>query len=353
MATVEAKQAVTGVERDTPLLSVRDLKTYFKVEGGVAKAVDGVSFDVYSGEVLGIVGESGSGKSVTALSILRLIPDPPGFNAGGEIIYGGKNLLDLTYPEMWSIRGNEIAMIFQEPMTALNPVFTVGFQVIETLRTHNPEMTKHDAFDRAVEMLQQVKIPDAAKRMKDYPHQFSGGMRQRAMIAIALCCNPKLLIADEPTTALDVTTQAQIMDLMLELKAHREGGSIILITHDLAVVAETCERVVVMYGGKIQEVGTVEQIFYQPKHPYTKGLLASLPATQGKRAERLHTIPGNVPSIMHMPAGCKFCTRCDEVFDRCRDEEPRLHDVGDGQFVRCHLVEDEKKAHAEAQSTRS
>ncbi len=339
MSTARSHDGLTQEASTESLLSVRDLKTYFRVEGGVAQVVDGVSFDVLPGEVLGIVGESGSGKSVTALSILRLIPEPPGFNAGGEIVYDGTNLLQLSYPEMWNIRGNEIAMIFQEPMTALNPVFTVGFQVIETLRAHNREMSKQEAFDLAVDMLKRVKIPDAAKRMKDYPHQFSGGMRQRAMIAIALCCNPKLLIADEPTTALDVTTQAQIMDLMLELKDQREGGSIILITHDLAVVAETCNRVVVMYGGKIQEVGTVDQIFYEPKHPYTKGLLKSLPATQGKRAERLHTISGNVPSIMNMPAGCKFCTRCEEVIDRCHNEEPLLHDVGNRQFVRCHLVE--------------
>jgi len=324
-----------------PLLQVCDLKTYFKIEGGVAKAVDGVSFEVHSGEVLGIVGESGSGKSVTALSVLRLVPEPPGFNAGGKIVYSGEELLSKTYPEMWKIRGNEIAMIFQEPMTALNPVFTVGFQVIETLRTHFPDMTKAEAHDRAVEMLTKVKIPDAARRMRQYPHQFSGGMRQRVMIAIALCCNPKLLIADEPTTALDVTTQAQILDLMLELKDSQVGASIILITHDLAVVAETCNRVVVMYGGKVQEIGTVEQIFYQAKHPYTRGLLSSLPSIQTDGTDRLHTIPGNVPSITQMPEGCKFCTRCEDVLDRCRKEEPSLDDTGDGHWVRCHLMNEE------------
>jgi oligopeptide/dipeptide ABC transporter ATP-binding protein len=339
MATADTQAGDGKALESQPLLAVRDLKTYFRVEGGIAKAVNGVSFDVFSGEVLGIVGESGSGKSVTALSVLRLIPDPPGMIAGGEIRYEGRSLLDIDYEQMLDIRGNEIAMIFQEPMTALNPVFTIGFQVIETLRTHNPRISRAEAYDRAVAMLQQVKIPDASKRMGDYPHQFSGGMRQRAMIATALCCNPKLLIADEPTTALDVTTQAQILDLMLELKEQHEGGSIILITHDLAVVAETCDRVVVMYGGKIQEVGTAEQVFYEPQHPYTRGLLKSLPSTQSKAKQRLHTIPGNVPSIMELPDGCKFCTRCDEVIDRCHEEEPKLHDVGKSHKVRCHLIE--------------
>ena len=326
----------------SPLLSVRDLKTYFRVEGGVAKAVDGVSFDVYPGEVLGIVGESGSGKTVTSLSVLRLIPDPPGFIPGGEILYDGRDLLKLSYDKMRDIRGNEIAMIFQEPMTALNPVFTVGFQIIETLRTHE-KLSKAAAFDRAVESLEHVGIPDARKRMSDYPHQFSGGMRQRAMIAMALSCRPKLLIADEPTTALDVTTQAQILELMLQLKAEREGGAIILITHDLAVVAETCDRVVVMYGGKVQEVGTAEQIFYTPRHPYTQGLLESLPSAHA-RADRLHPIPGNVPSIMDMPAACKFNTRCEYVMDICRREEPPLYELPDGQLVRCFLMEDEPTA---------
>ena len=323
-----------------PLLSVRDLATYFRVDGGVAKAVDGISFDVMPGEVLGIVGESGSGKSVASLSILRLIPDPPGHIARGEIRYGGRDLLKLSYQEMRSIRGNEIAMIFQEPMTALNPVFTIGFQLIEALRQRHPQMSKQEAFERAVLRLEQVKIPDAAKRMRDHPHQFSGGMRQRVMIAMALCCNPQLLIADEPTTALDVTTQAQIMELMLTLRARREGGSIILITHDLAVVAETCRRVIVMYGGKIQEVGTVDQIFSSPRHPYTIGLLESLPSAQ-RGKDRLHTIPGNVPYIMDLPTGCKFCTRCEKVIDRCHQEEPELHQLKNGQLVRCHLVEDE------------
>ncbi len=322
-----------------PLLSVRGLRTYFRVESHVAKAVDGVSFDVYPDEVLGIVGESGSGKSVTALSIMRLIPDPPGYVAGGEIHFAGRDLLRLDYKALRNVRGREIGMIFQEPMTALNPVYTVGMQVIEPIRRHE-KVSRREAFDRAVQMLQHVGIPDAERRMNDYPHQFSGGMRQRVMIAMALVCNPSLLIADEPTTALDVTTQAQILELMLQLKEEHEAGSIMLITHDLGVVAETCQRVIVMYGGKVQEVGTVAQIFDDPQHPYTKGLLASLPAREGQKQDRLHAIPGNVPSIIDLPTGCKFCTRCEEVFDRCESEEPPLHSIGDGRLVRCHLLEE-------------
>ena len=325
-----------------PLLEVRDLKTYFRTEAGISKAVDGVSFEVLPGEILGIVGESGSGKSVACLSVLRLIPDPPGYIAGGEIRYRGEPLLEKSYAQMRAIRGNEIAMIFQEPMTALNPVFTIGMQVMETLRRHQ-RLSRRAARERAVEMLDAVKIPDAGKRMKDYPHQFSGGMRQRVMIAIALCCNPRLLIADEPTTALDVTTQSQILDLMLELKARRDDASILLVTHDLGVVAETCDRVVVMYGGKVQEVGSATRIFGQPRHPYTHGLLASLPSRHRKGDGPLYTIPGNVPSALDMPAGCKFCTRCDRVFDRCRLEEPPLHRLSDGSAVRCHLLEEEAR----------
>ena len=334
-AQPDATQETSGDA--APRLAVRDLKTYFRVEGGVAKAVDGVSWEIYPDEVLGIVGESGSGKSVTALSIMRLVPDPPGFIAGGEILFGGRDLLKLRYRELRQIRGRDIGMIFQEPMTALNPVFTIGMQVMEPLLAHE-NVSKREAFDRAVEMLTHVGIPDAAKRMHDYPHQFSGGMLQRVMIAMALICHPSLLIADEPTTALDVTTQAQILDLMLELKAGHETGSIILITHDLGVVAETCQRVVVMYGGKVQEAGTVEQIFSDPRHPYTRGLLASLPARDGQKRRRLHTIPGNVPAITELPVGCKFCTRCEEVLDRCAAEEPTRYDLGEGHLVRCHLL---------------
>ena len=324
---------------ETPLLSVRDLEVTFRVDSDIARAVGGVSFDLHSGEVLGIVGESGSGKSVTALSIMRLIPDPPGHIAAGRILYDGRDLLELDYADMRDVRGNEIAMIFQEPMTALNPVFTVGMQVMETILTHE-RISRGKARERAVDMLERVGIPDAPKRLKDYPHQFSGGMRQRVMIALALVCHPKILIADEPTTALDVTTQAQILELMLELKASWDNASIILITHDLAVVAETCRRVMVMYGGKVQEVGSVEQIFREPLHPYTKGLLASLPSVAGEKQKRLYTIPGNVPSILEMPTGCRFCTRCEQATERCHQEEPPLHDLGEGHLVRCHLLEE-------------
>jgi oligopeptide/dipeptide ABC transporter ATP-binding protein len=319
------------------LLEVRDLRTYFKTDGGVAKAVDGVSFDVMKDETIGIVGESGSGKSVTSLSIMRLIPNPPGEIVGGSIHFNGVDLLKLPLPEMRRLRGNNIGMIFQEPMTSLNPVYTIGYQVMEPIIWHQ-HVDKKEAFNRAVEVLDLVGIPDAAKRMSDYPHQFSGGMRQRVMIAMALSCNPQLLIADEPTTALDVTIQAQILELMLELKAKRTGSSIILITHDLAVVAETCQRVVVMYGGKIQEVGTARQIFNNPMHPYTQGLLESVPhPKKGQRQPRLKAIHGMVPNILDMPKACKFNTRCDYAMGACFDVEPGLAEIEPGHFVRCHL----------------
>ncbi|MBI3269348.1 MAG: ABC transporter ATP-binding protein [Planctomycetes bacterium] len=319
------------------LLDVRDLRTYFRTESGVAKAVDGVSFQVREDEVLGIVGESGSGKSVTSLSILRLIPNPPGEIVGGEIRFKGQNLLALSWPDMRRVRGREIAMVFQEPMTSLNPVFTVGFQVAEVIRQHQ-EVSKKDAEDRAVAVLEEVGIPDARRRLRDYPHQFSGGMRQRVMIAIALACNPALLIADEPTTALDVTIQAQILELMLRLKERRKGSAILLITHNLAVVAETCRRVLVMYGGKIQEIAPVKDLFRAPLHPYTRGLLGSIPWTdaEGHGPRRLRAIPGMVPDIFALPAGCKFCTRCDVKVPRCETEEPELRELAPGRWVRCH-----------------
>ena len=323
---------------EKPLLQVRDLKTYFHTEGGTAKAVDGVSFDIMEGEVLGLVGESGSGKSVTALSIIRLIPDPPGKIVGGSIAYKGQDLLQLSWEDIRKVRGNEISMIFQEPMTSLNPVFTIGMQVMEVILQHN-NVSRKEAFDRAVKMLELVGIPDAARRMNDYPHQFSGGMRQRVMIAIALACDPSLLIADEPTTALDVTIQAQILELMLKVKDERKNAAILLITHNLAVVAETCHRVMVMYGGKIQEIAPVRELFKNPQHPYTKGLLASLPAVDGSRHSRLQTIPGNVPSILDLPVGCKFVTRCPERLDKCFTYEPPLIEVSPGHWVRCVLVE--------------
>lgn len=325
-----------------PLVSVRDLHTDFTVEGKTAQAVDGVSFDIMPGEVLGLVGESGCGKSVTALSLLKLIPDPPGKIRKGSAIFRGRDLLALDYDEMRKIRGNEIAMIFQEPMTALNPVFTIGFQMREAIQ-HHIGASKEEANNRAVEMLEKVGIPDARARLDNYPHQFSGGMRQRVMIAMALSLQPALLIADEPTTALDVTIQAQILDLMLEMKSQQEGASILLITHDLAVVAETCDRVVVMYGGKIQEVAPVRELFRNPLHPYTQGLLRSLPRPElDEQQDELETIPGIVPSIFDWPPGCRFSTRCPFVEDRCRQEVPELREMGDGHWVRCHVAESVK-----------
>lgn len=318
------------------LVDVKDLKTYFKTEAGIAKAVDGVTFQVRKGEMLGIVGESGSGKSVTALSLIRLIPNPPGFIAGGEVIFNGRDLLKLPLTDMYKIRGKEIAMIFQEPMTSLNPVFTIGMQVEEIVRFHN-HVPRDQVFDHAVKMLEQVGIPDAGKRMKDYPHQYSGGMRQRVMIAMALACDPQLLIADEPTTALDVTIQAQILDLMIQLKERRPGAAIMLITHDLAVIAETCQRVIVMYGGVIQEVADVVPMFEEPLHPYTIGLLKSLPRPDIQMQRRLYNIPGTVPSIINLPTGCKFSNRCERAIPICSRVEPKLEQVGEGRLVRCHL----------------
>jgi peptide/nickel transport system ATP-binding protein len=322
-------------ETREPVLKVEGLKTGFNIEGRMAWAVRGVDFEVYPGEILGIVGESGSGKSVTSLSLMRLIPDPPGKIAEGKILFKGKDLLKLSYPEMRKIRGKDIAMIFQEPMTSLNPVFTIGMQVMESLRFHEG-LEDEAARKRAVEMLTLVGIPDAAKRLDDYPHQFSGGMRQRVMIAMALICTPAVLIADEPTTALDVTIQAQILDLMKDLQHQRGDASIILITHDLAVVAETCHRVIVMYGGQIQEVAEVTELFDHPSHPYTEGLLGSIPRPELK-GKPLTAIPGNVPSIMNFPAGCRFSTRCTKVMDQCHGTEPPLIEIRPGHHVRCHL----------------
>jgi len=320
-----------------PLLQVRNLKTYFHTEAGIAKAVDGVSFDIMPGEVLGLVGESGSGKSVTALSILRLIPDPPGKIVHGSIMFGGRDLLKVSWEEMRALRGKQISMIFQEPMTSLNPVFTIGMQLMEAVLSHE-RVSKDEAFKRSVEMLELVGIANPTSRMHEYPQQFSGGMRQRVMIAMALACNPSLLIADEPTTALDVTIQAQILELMLRIKDQRQDAAILLITHNLAVVAETCQRVIVMYGGKIQEIAPVKELFKNPLHPYTRGLLGSLPVVDGDRRERLPAIPGNVPSILDLPIGCKFVTRCTERLERCALIEPELIESFPGHWVRCHLV---------------
>jgi oligopeptide/dipeptide ABC transporter ATP-binding protein len=318
------------------LLEIRNLRTHFFTESGVAKAVDGVDLEIRRGEVLGLVGESGSGKSVTALSVLRLIPDPPGRIVSGEILFNGRNLLALPIEEMRKVRGREISMVFQEPMTSLNPVFTIGMQVTEVILAHD-RCTQEVADQRAVTLLTEVGIPDAAARLSQYPHHLSGGMRQRVMIAMALANDPELLIADEPTTALDVTIQAQILDLMRAVKQRREGAAILLITHNLAVVAEMCDRVAVMYGGKVQEVAPVRELFRNPLHPYTRGLLASIPRVSGAKADRLQAIPGSVPDIMHLPAGCKFETRCGDRFAPCTTVEPALVERAPGHWVRCHL----------------
>tara|TARA_B100000519_G_scaffold32723_1_gene22780 strand:- start:348 stop:1328 length:981 start_codon:yes stop_codon:yes gene_type:complete len=315
------------------LFEIKNLKTFFHTEAGTVKAVNDVSFDIFKGEVLGIVGESGSGKSVTSLSINRLIPNPPGEIVSGEIIYDGKNLLELSYEEMRKYRGRHISMIFQEPMTSLNPVLRVGVQMNEVLVEHE-RISEKEATKKSIEMLDAVGIPEPERRINDYPHQFSGGMRQRIMIAMALQCNPSLLIADEPTTALDVTIQAQILDLMMELKDSRNDAAILLITHDLAVIAETCDRVIVMYGGVIQEIATIDELFKNPLHPYTKALMNSIPKIDQK-VDRLNTLKGMVPSILDMPVGCKFCTRCDFVEQKCEDTEPELIEIKDGHFVRC------------------
>jgi oligopeptide/dipeptide ABC transporter ATP-binding protein len=305
-----------------PLLEVRDLRTYFHTEAGVAKAVDGVSFHVSAGEVLGIVGESGCGKSVTSLSIMQLIPRPPGeLMEGSSIRFKGEELVGASERRLRDLRGNDMAMIFQEPMTSLNPVYTIGDQIGEALRLHRG-MTKRQARDQAMEMLRLVGIPSAETRVDDYPHQLSGGQRQRVMIAMALSCEPDLLIADEPTTALDVTIQAQILGLLAELR-NRMGMAVILITHDLGVVAEVCDRVVVMYAGQVVEHGTVEQIFREPRHPYTEGLLNAVPKL-GVKQDRLAVIPGTVPSPMEWPVGCRFHTRCPYGWGLCVQQAPPL-----------------------------
>ena len=318
------------------LIEIDDLKTYFYTEAGTAKAVDGVSFDIFQGEVLGIVGESGSGKSVTSLSINRLIPNPPGEIVNGKVQFKGTNLLDLSYKKMKDYRGKEIAMIFQEPMTSLNPVFKINMQMNEVLIEHE-RLTWDEANQRSIEMLHAVGIPNPEKRMNDYPHQFSGGMRQRAMIAMALLCNPALLIADEPTTALDVTIQAQILDLMMSLKDKREDAAILLITHDLAVIAETCDRVIVMYGGKIQEIADINNLFENPIHPYTKALMESIPKLAIKE-KRLKALKGMVPSIIEMGEGCKLCSRFEPEDCACKGikEEPDLIEVSDNHWARVH-----------------
>jgi len=314
------------------LLEVKNLKTYFYTDDGVAKAVDDVSFSLDKGETLGIVGESGCGKSVSALSIMRLIPEPPGKIAGGEILFKGKNVLNFTEKEMQEMRGNDIGMIFQEPMTSLNPVFTCGDQIEEAVILHQ-KLNKEQAKEKALEMLRLVGIPAPEQRYNEYPHQLSGGMRQRIMIAMALSCNPELLIADEPTTALDVTVQAQILELIEKLQKDL-GMGVIIITHDLGVIAEVSDMVCVMYASKVAEYGTADQIFYNSKHPYTIGLLNSIPKLSAGH-KKLATIDGSVPAPTNYPAGCHFCTRCTFAIDKCWNEQPPLFEIEPGHTSAC------------------
>jgi oligopeptide/dipeptide ABC transporter ATP-binding protein len=322
------------------LLKVSNLKTYFFTHEGIVKAVDNVNFSVNQGETLGIVGESGSGKSVTALSIMRLIPQPPGKIVSGEIVFEGKNLCTLSEKEMRKIRGRKISMIFQEPMTSLDPVFTIGHEIVETILLHQ-NVAKKEATERAIQMLEVVGIPDAYRRMKNYPHELSGGMRQRIMIAMALSCNPALLIADEPTTALDVTIQAQILRLMNDLKK-KFNTAVLMITHDLGVISEMCDYVAVMYAGHIVEYTDIYTIFEKPMHPYTKGLSKSIPRMD-KETKNLETIKGIVPNLLHLPPGCPFAPRCEYAFDRCFKEMPKLIEVEPNHLVNCHLMEEKCK----------
>jgi len=318
-----------------PLLDVKDLVTSFTTERGVIRAVDSISFSIGKGQTVGLVGESGCGKSVTSLSILRLVQSPPGKIDSGSITFEGRNLLDLNESEMRKVRGNRISMIFQEPMTSLNPVFTIGDQISEVFRIHRGD-TRASAREKSIEMLKLVRIPAPERRIDEYPHQLSGGMRQRVMIAMALACRPHLLIADEPTTALDVTIQAQILDLMAKLQSELDMA-ILLITHDLGVVAEVCSQVIVMYAGRIVEEAPVREIFREAKHPYTAGLLRSIPKL-GQKVKVLPTIEGSVPNLAHLPRGCRFQDRCPSVMDKCRQDEPPLRQVGAGSVAGAHKV---------------
>ena len=329
-----------------PLLHIQNLRTYFYGDGGVARAVDGISFSVGTGETVGLVGESGSGKSVTALSVLRLVRPPGRIEPASRILFENRDLITLEERQLRAVRGARIAMVFQEPMTALNPVFTVGEQIAEVVRIH-AKASRREAWERAVEMLQIVGIPGPAQRAGEYPHQLSGGMRQRVVIAMALVMNPALVIADEPTTALDVTIQAQILELLQQLQS-RFGMSILLITHDLGVVAETVSRVLVMYGGEIVEEAPVRTLFAGAHHPYTEGLLAAMPRL-GESRERLRTIPGTVPPPTRWPNGCRFHDRCPYAWERCTTEHPPLYQIGGGHVSRCHLAEEpERRQHPHA-----
>ena len=321
-----------------PLLSVRDLRTYFDEEGQTARAVDGVSFDLARGETLGIVGESGSGKTVTNLSILRLVPTPPGRIVGGQIVFDGRDLLSLSDSELRKVRGKRIGMIFQDPMTSLNPFMRISRQLMEVTELHLGH-SRTEAFDHAVQMLELVGIPDARRRARGYPHELSGGMRQRVMIAMALSCRPELIIADEPTTALDVTIQAQILDLIRQLKADT-GTSVILITHDLGVVAGMTDRLIVMYAGKVFESGSTVEIFARPANPYTRGLLLSVPDVTAMDRGDLYQIRGLPPDVAHLPPGCPFAPRCDRAEARCREAAPPMVQVAPGHFSLCHFADE-------------
>ncbi len=319
------------------ILSIKDLRTYFHTDDGIAKAVDGVSFDLKEGETLGIVGESGCGKSVTALSILRLLPKDVGIIEGGEILFEGRDIVKMSDKEIRTIRGNKISMIFQEPMTSLNPAYTCGNQIVEVIKTHQ-NLSGSEAKARAIDILNSVGIPSPEQRFKEYPHQLSGGLRQRIMIAIALACEPKILIADEPTTALDVTVQAQILELIKSLQV-KYNMSVILITHDLGVVADTCSRVIVMYASKIVEEGLVSEVFNEPKHPYTLALMESIPKLNEKR-DRLQTIEGMVPSSLEYNTGCHFANRCKLVDERCHAEEPELTRLSETHNASCFKIKE-------------
>jgi peptide/nickel transport system ATP-binding protein len=319
------------------LLEIRGLKTHFATDDGWVRAVDGVDLTIHRGETLGVVGESGCGKTVTAMTVMKLVAMPPGRIVEGQILWQGRDLVPLGADEMRAIRAREIGIVFQEPMTSLNPVYTVGEQIAEVVRLHE-KLSKRAALERAVEMLKLVHIPNPERRVHDYPHQFSGGMRQRVMIAMALSCSPKLLIADEPTTALDVTIQAQILELIAEMKA-RLGMAVMLITHAMGVVAETAQRVVVMYAGKVVEEAPVGELFARPRHPYTQGLIRSIPRidTAAVKKQRLEAIPGVVPSLLHPPPGCRFAARCRFAMPKCVEAEPPLREVAPGHKVACVL----------------
>jgi oligopeptide transport system ATP-binding protein len=327
--------------QDKPVLQVKSLKTYFSTDDGIVKAVDGVSFDIDRGETLGIVGESGSGKSVTNLSVMKLIPSPPGRIVDGEVLFNGRDVLKMPGDEIRRLRGNKISMIFQDPMTSLNPFLRISTQLVETIRLHQG-LGKQEARERSIEMLKLVGIPAPGKRIDNYPHQFSGGMRQRVMIAMALSCNPEVLIADEPTTALDVTIQAQILDLMQDL-VDRFNTALILITHDLGVVAGTCKNVCVMYAGRIVEKAPTDLLYADPKHPYTRGLIKSVPRLDQKNDQRLYSIKGQPPNLIDLPDCCPFHPRCEFAMDICRRKYPDTFVTGENQQVNCWLYDENRE----------